>query len=91
MEEGLGIDPAEIRGPHPIASQWAATALDADVVVAVPDTSRPAAMAMAEELGVPHREGFIKNRYSGSDVHHARCGLPGSCAAPQADPIRGLH
>ena len=22
-------------------------------------------MAMAEELGVPHREGFIKNRYSG--------------------------
>ena len=38
---------------------------DADVVVAVPDTSRPAAMAMADELGVRHREGFIKNRYTG--------------------------
>jgi amidophosphoribosyltransferase len=31
----------------------------------VPDTSRPAAIAFAEELGLPCREGFIKNRYSG--------------------------
>ena len=35
------------------------------VVVAIPDTSRDAALAMAERLGLPNREGFIKNRYSG--------------------------
>ena len=39
--------------------------IQADVVVPVPDTARPAAAAMAEELGLPLREGFIKNRYSG--------------------------
>ncbi|MEQ1566187.1 MAG: amidophosphoribosyltransferase [Myxococcota bacterium] len=48
-----------------LAEEWAAKGLQADVVVAVPDTSRPAAQAMAERLGYAYREGFIKNRYSG--------------------------
>ena len=48
-----------------LAERWSTKGLGADVVVAVPDTSRPAAQAMAEHLGIRHREGFIKNRYSG--------------------------
>src|SRR5436190_838778 len=48
-----------------LADEWKAKGLEADVTVAVPDTSRPAAMAMAERLGIVNREGFIKNRYSG--------------------------
>lgn len=35
------------------------------IVVPVPDTSKAAADAMAYELGVPSREGLIRNRYSG--------------------------
>jgi amidophosphoribosyltransferase len=48
-----------------LADEWKKKGLTADVVVPVPDTSRPAAQAMAERLGISHREGFIKNRYSG--------------------------
>ncbi|MBL7714721.1 MAG: amidophosphoribosyltransferase [Bdellovibrionales bacterium] len=35
----------------------------ADLVVPVPETSRIAAIALAEELGIPYREVLIKNRY----------------------------
>jgi amidophosphoribosyltransferase len=34
-----------------------------DIVVPVPETSRIAAIAMAESLGLPYREVLIKNRY----------------------------
>jgi len=49
-----------------LAEQWrAAGAPMPDVVIPVPDSSRDAAMIMAQELGVPYREGLVKNRYIG--------------------------
>ena len=38
---------------------------DIDVVIPIPDSSTTAAHQLAVDLGVPYREGFVKNRYIG--------------------------
>lgn len=38
---------------------------DIDVVIPVPDSGRHAALSIADTLGLPYREGFVKNRYVG--------------------------
>ena len=36
-----------------------------DVVIPIPESSRPSAMQLAQKIGKPYREGFVKNRYVG--------------------------
>lgn len=38
---------------------------DIDVVIPIPESSRPSAMQLAHALRIPYREGFVKNRYVG--------------------------
>lgn len=48
-----------------LAEQWKRTGLHADVVIPIPESATTAAMALAREIGVKYREGFVKNRYIG--------------------------
>ncbi|MDP8568634.1 amidophosphoribosyltransferase [Methylophilus aquaticus] len=46
-----------------IKREWADKHID--VVIPIPDTSRPSALQLGIALGLDYREGFIKNRYIG--------------------------
>jgi amidophosphoribosyltransferase len=46
-----------------VSAQMKERGLEADIIVPIPETSRIAAIAMAEEMGIPYREVLIKNRY----------------------------
>ena len=46
-----------------IRKEW--SHLKIDVVIPIPDTSRPSALQLANALNLTYREGFIKNRYIG--------------------------
>jgi len=52
---------------------------DIDVVMPIPDTSCSAALSLAQALGVPYREGFVKNRYIGRTFI-----MPGQSARSQS-------
>ena len=48
-----------------LARSIAARGWDIDLVCPVPDGSRPAAIQISAEMGLPYREGLVKNRYVG--------------------------
>ena len=49
-----------------LAKQWEESgAPTPDVVIPIPDSSRDSALAMALAMGIPYREGLVKNRYIG--------------------------
>lgn len=71
-----------------LARAWRAKGLAADVVIPIPDTSRPSASSLAEELGLPYREGFIKNRYTGRTFIMPNQGERTNALRLKLNPIR---
>lgn len=67
--DGVSVYRSRMAMGDRLAKQVQAELLDKgekiDVVIPVPDTSRVAALQLAQTLGLPYREGFIKNRYIG--------------------------
>ncbi len=64
--DGVSVYDARLRMGDYLAEKIKREVTDPiDVVMPIPDSSRPAAMQVANSLGVPYREGFFKNRYVG--------------------------
>jgi len=63
--DGTSVYEARMELGRRLGRAFRRTGLSADVVIPVPESARTAAQTMAEELGLPCREGFVKNRYVG--------------------------
>ncbi|MET4694132.1 amidophosphoribosyltransferase [Endozoicomonas lisbonensis] len=65
--DGISVYQAHLRMGQTLANkilrEWSDH--DIDVVMPIPDTSRNSALEIASRLGLPYREGFVKNRYIG--------------------------
>lgn len=59
--EGVNVYAARKRIGHFLAKKFPIT--DAEVVIPVPDSARPAALGYAQQLGVPFEEGLLKDIY----------------------------
>ncbi|MCX7945517.1 MAG: amidophosphoribosyltransferase [Hydrogenophilus sp.] len=65
--DGVSVYAARVRMGEKLADRFRTffRREEVDVVIPVPDSARPAALALAQQLGFPYREGFVKNRYIG--------------------------
>ena len=65
--DGVSVYQARLNMGEPLAQRLISTMppSDIDVVIPIPESSRPSAMQLAQKIGKPYREGFVKNRYVG--------------------------
>ena len=63
--DGISVYDARFRLGKKLAEEIRSNNINPDIVIPIPDTSRAAALALAEEIDVSYREGLIKNRYIG--------------------------
>jgi amidophosphoribosyltransferase len=65
--DGISVYQARLNLGEALAKRVVSTVPpnDIDVVIPIPESSRPSAAQLARLLGLPYREGFVKNRYVG--------------------------
>jgi amidophosphoribosyltransferase len=65
--DGISVYQARLNLGETLAQRLISTMppSDIDVVIPIPESSRPSAMQLAQKIGKPYREGFVKNRYVG--------------------------
>ena len=65
--DGISVYQARLNLGQTLAKRVVSTVppSEIDVVIPIPESSRPSAAQLAQLLGLPYREGFVKNRYVG--------------------------
>jgi amidophosphoribosyltransferase len=65
--DGVSVYQARLNMGETLAQRLISTIPpnEIDVVIPIPESSRPSAMQLAQRIGKPYREGFVKNRYVG--------------------------
>jgi amidophosphoribosyltransferase len=65
--DGISVYQARLNMGETLAQRLISTIppTEIDVVIPIPESSRPSAMQLAHRIGKPYREGFVKNRYVG--------------------------
>jgi len=65
--DGISVYQARLNLGETLAKRVVSTVppSEIDVIIPIPESSRPSATQLAHLLGVPYREGFVKNRYVG--------------------------
>ena len=65
--DGISVYQARLNMGETLAQRLISTLppSEIDVVIPIPESSRPSAMQLAQKIGKPYREGFVKNRYVG--------------------------
>lgn len=86
--DGVSVHEARMEMGRRMAKRFKETGLEADSVIPVPESARSAAQTMAEGLGLPCREGFVKNRYVGRTFIMANDELRQRTIRTKLNPIR---
>ena len=60
--DGLDVHESRVRAGEQLYRE---NPIEADIVIAVPDSGTPAAIGYAKASGIPYDTGFVKNRYVG--------------------------
>ena len=65
--DGISVYQARLNLGETLAKRVVSTVPpnEIDVIIPIPESSRPSATQLAHLLGMPYREGFVKNRYVG--------------------------
>ena len=65
--DGISVYQARLNLGETLAQRLISTMPpnEIDVVIPIPESSRPSAMQLAQRIGKPYREGFVTNRYVG--------------------------